>query len=349
MTAPAERLKRALPGTDRLRNYDVPTATPTLDPSKPRAGPSSNVIDLAEDSDSEAEDDTENENAATSAPAQVVGPAPTARTPYLSPYEIERNANIARNMAMIAELGLNEPLFQPKKAVRAPRKPKEVVEASRRSSRLAGGGDNADAPPSDPTNKTLDNPGTPSGSLEADTVVASDISTENPAVANLRSSRLAGDGDNPDTDAPPSDPTNRTLDNPGTSSGSLEAGTVVASDISMENPAVANITAPIAEPVVPSAPMEQAEKAPGPTIDNATATATATPVDETSTSMDVDVLPTPALPDNMPAWLVAAVPYLWKHSDDPLWKLVVTRFIKFEESLGFLDGKARYLVRMKFL
>ncbi|KAF4568592.1 hypothetical protein EYR40_004151 [Pleurotus pulmonarius] len=138
---PAERMRRALPGTEYLRNYprvqvETPTASSAPAPvasssaQAPSATPPTTLHQIEQEADASDSDSN------MSQPAAV-----TTRAPRMSAYELEREANIARNNQLLEDLGLNMVQLGSKpKAPRAPRKPKEVeaATATRRSARISG-------------------------------------------------------------------------------------------------------------------------------------------------------------------------------------------------------------------
>ncbi|KAF4590062.1 hypothetical protein EYR40_009540 [Pleurotus pulmonarius] len=144
---PAERMRRALPGTEYLRNY------PIVEVENPTAATASSAVPVAStstqvDTDGpattlyqiEQEADASDSDSATSEP-----PAAISQAPRLSAYEIEREANIARNNKLLQELGLDDVQLGSKAKPARARKPKEkdVAAATRRSSSLLGAEESA--------------------------------------------------------------------------------------------------------------------------------------------------------------------------------------------------------------
>lgn len=144
--APSERVQRSLPGTECLRDYDEPVDTiqpshrsapsPSL-ASSSSAGPSNRTDKTTlralegEARESDSEDDPGAQASALATPAP-------SRTGYKSQYEVEREENIAKNRALLADLGLDKPFFEkPKPKPRQSRKKKEKGDTPvRKSSRF---------------------------------------------------------------------------------------------------------------------------------------------------------------------------------------------------------------------
>ncbi|KAF4579407.1 hypothetical protein EYR36_001217 [Pleurotus pulmonarius] len=133
----AERIKRALPGTEYLRNYELPALPTTQAPQPsmvPQAPPPPTPLPaglLQIDKPSSDSEDGASDREPT--------PVATTTRVYLSEYEKDRLANIARNKQLLEDLGLGDVrLTQQPKPTRARRKQKEAnTSATRRSSRIS--------------------------------------------------------------------------------------------------------------------------------------------------------------------------------------------------------------------
>ncbi|KAJ8701950.1 hypothetical protein PTI98_000700 [Pleurotus ostreatus] len=172
---PEEHMRCALPGTEHLCDYNIPTAAPesnaapvsTPAPPLSAAASSSNHdahLELIEDN-SDAEE-IPNEAEATS---NITDAAPAR--PLHSAYEIEREANIEHNKALLVSLGLDKPpVFGGKKPrTRAPKSTKDAAEPVRCFTRLTSGETEASAPFVDLTEDKI--VGAPAEASEDDAVV----------------------------------------------------------------------------------------------------------------------------------------------------------------------------------
>lgn len=259
-TAAAERVRRTIPGTEGLRNYEVPVAPTTV-------------------------------------PAPTVGPS-TLRAPARAEISEVDHEDDDSDLEITSET-----VISTKAATDIPTRPTEAAAAT-------------NVPTNSP--ETADNIEVPMNPVEAaDT--ADNIAATAVAIITAASTPPSVDMDTVETSATPPPTTHPLLDE------NAHAGVPTASTPSTLAPDSATTPVPTA-----TGSQDDAMMAP-PNAPEATAVVSEGAVP------DISFL-TPTITSG-PHWLHTAAKHLVTLSSDTRWRALLKRFVEFEKSLGFLDGK----------